>query len=180
MAEEQDYIQRPVDEAYRLGIEGMPHGRPSASDWFNQVAQMLAFGLAMRGGVGNFKPGVPRPRSPQHEATLQDIKLAMSRLLRGNAPPKEPDPRIVRQVRESRQGAIDADVLDRHVYWGVGEPAGVPRVSTGAPLHLHLPMISMKSDIWPKGGVPGVFEAGRRRAAFFDMVDDLRRRDLFP
>ena len=49
---ERDFIQRPVDEAYRAGIEGMPRGRPGAGDWFNQLAQLLAFGLAARGGVG--------------------------------------------------------------------------------------------------------------------------------
>lgn len=68
---ERDFIQQPVDVAYRRGIESMGKTGPRASmgEWFEAIARAFAAGLAMRGGVG-------APRNPMIRFPLRGTQTA--------------------------------------------------------------------------------------------------------
>ena len=77
---EHDYIQRPVDEAYQRGVEGMGTQGPrvSAGEWFEAIARMFAQGLAMRGGVE--MPGGIAPKR-DIQANLNQVRQGHQSLL---------------------------------------------------------------------------------------------------
>lgn len=107
-----DFVQYPVDEAYKLGINTMGRGQQvSPTDWLDAVARLLTSAAIMRGGVGeptgwvNLPERTLKPQSPHVQGTVDNIKLAMSRLLKGNMSPGEADPEIARQFSHYGQRA---------------------------------------------------------------------------
>lgn len=54
--DERDSVQYPLASRPWMDQKGMAleqKGTPSLGEWFEQIAQIMAMGLAMRGGVGN-------------------------------------------------------------------------------------------------------------------------------
>ena len=101
-----DFIQRPVDEAYRQGIERMGQGpRVSAGQWFEAIARMMALGLAMRGGVG--MPGGIASKG-DIRANLNQVRQGQQSLLSsprtkpGLVPYKSQDVPLADEVATSR------------------------------------------------------------------------------
>lgn len=102
---ERDYIQRPVDEAYRRGIEGMgAGGSAGVQDWLGQLASMLTSAALMRGGVGNPTDSLRGGLTP---SVFDRFAAAYRRfVMHGDPRPgKEPDPNIVRQFENMNQRA---------------------------------------------------------------------------
>lgn len=78
-----DYVQRPVDEAYRVGIEqmGRTEGSPPLGffDWLDAVARLLSSGLLMRGGVGSpLLRGRPQAQRAMPGADISDDVVTYS------------------------------------------------------------------------------------------------------
>lgn len=189
-----DYIQRPVDEAYRAGIERMGSQGPPLRglDWLDAIAHMLGTGLVMRGGMGSpmSKAKHYADLTPdQRTSILQDIRRAMNMLLRGNAPTKEPDPRIASQFGRARgyqsaieEGASRSRIKDwitsgspRDPYWDrfarVEKVPGPNVIVQSSPGSIELPGLSIKTDYFPKGN---------RYRDWYREIDALEGMNLWP
>ena len=121
------------------------------------------------GPMGNMSLRAKPPLSPQHEATLQDIKNAMSRLLRGNMPPKAADPRMVRQFENPNSGIVPPrGLIQSSTPWGQ-----VPLPVKSDPLDVSLmPGVGMKSEAW--------LAPGQRYDQLRVVLDQLARMGLWP
>ena len=242
-----DWIQQPIDEAYKQGINFTPppEQQVGGQDWLNAIAHVLTGAMLMRGappgsqarfgrgllpGLGNdnweiiagFKeprtdllgmdkalqgepnplrqaargfglPGGQEPQgllgkfhkkyygmvpperpplSPQQDATLMDIKNSMSRLLKGNMPPKDADPKMIREFERGRNTwlSLEFDPLREQPWESLaGSRLQVKPHKGSRGTH---PALSIKSQYWPKPGESS--ETSEK------ILRSLERRGLWP
>jgi len=137
--------------------------------------------MAVPWGPGPIRFGAPKPTGPQHEAALQDIKLAMSRLLRGNMPVKEADPRMVRQFEQAGRRQTgpyqELSLLGRlgseHEWTNPGVRVPALQSSASSP---PAPIMMMKSEAY---GPPFNAFAGQY-VQFLKALEALGREGLWP